>query len=187
LPLLLPSEGASSVLSSSDGLGSLPSSLIASRPLITTGQQLLDSLAPKLTREEELYAISLVDLARSSFGEQTADLVAGNLAQEPRAAARAAIPLLEALIDAAGPGDAASGQSGRAGSPALLQLAQGTVTLLKRLPGVEETGSSPAHTDELGAAMGGLDTERREVLREALGDMGSALAAKLDERLVALT
>jgi len=183
LPLLLPSEGASSVLSSSDGLGSLPSSLIAGRPLITTGQQLLDTLAPKLTREEELYAISLVDLARSSFGEQTADLVAGNLAQEPRAAARAAIPLLEALIDAAGPGDA---QSGRAGSPALLQLARGTVTLLKRLPGVEEAGTSPAHTDELGAAMGGLDSERREVLREVLGDMGSELAAKLDERLVAL-
>ena len=194
LPLLLPSASPTAVLTSPDGVGALPSTLLSSSPLLTTGQELLDAVAPSLTREEELYAISLTDLARSSFGDDAADLISGNLAQEPRAAARAAVPLLEALVDAATPHAGAAGGEGdgAVGSPAALQLARTTVGLLKSLPGVG--GAAPAAEEKahggggggLGSAVTGLDGEKREVLREALGRVGSSLASKMDARLMAL-
>ena len=185
IPLVLPSTTTSAMMMGSPS--SLPSTLFAGTPTLTTGQQLLDALAPPLSRDEELYAISLVDLARSSLGDQTADLLAGNLAQQPAAAAQAAIPLLEALIDAAPAEDGAAGGS----SPALLQLASGTVTLLRRLPGVsasepQASSASPADDEGLTDAMATLDAQQRATLQTLLGGVGNSLAGKLDERLMAL-
>ena len=101
--------------------------------------------------------------------------------------ASAAIPLLEALIDAAAPGSGVASEASGAGSPALLQLARTTVQLLQRLPGVSAATPPPSEDGEgLAGAMAGLDAERREVLQEAVGGIGSSLAAKLDERLMAL-
>jgi hypothetical protein len=115
LPLLLPTPET--------GLGG------GFRPLLTSGQQVLDALAPPLSREEELYAISLVDLARSSLGEEAAALLNGELAQSPLAAVRTALPLLELLVDAA----EADARDGVSNTP-LLQLAKQAISLLRALP-----------------------------------------------------
>jgi aarF domain-containing kinase len=194
LPLVLPSTPTSSLLSGAGGgVAGFPAALLAGTPTLTTGQQLLDALAPALSRDEELYAISLVDLARSSMGDATADLLAGDLAQDPRAAAAAAIPLLEALI-AAAPTDGEAGASGDS-SPALVQLARTTVQLLKSLPGVATAGAAAAaagpagegaHEEGMHGALAKLDAQQRATMQHVLGDLGTSLVSKLDERLMAI-
>merc|ERR1719238_2437444 len=52
-------------------------------PALQTPQQVLDVLAPKLTREEELYALSLVDLAKSTLGDDAGVVLSGDAVQEP--------------------------------------------------------------------------------------------------------
>ena len=191
LPLVLPSPSTSTATLLGGAASALPASLFnGATPMLTTGQELLDALAPALSRDEELYAISLVDLARSSFGESTAALLAGDLAQDPQGAARAAIPLLEALIDAASASSSAPPSAdatpAAAGSPALIQLATTTVALLRRLPGVDASAPVEGTDSGLGDAAAALDAEQREIMQHLLAGLGSSLANRLDERLVAL-
>ena len=49
-----------------------PSGGRPARPLIVSTEELVENLAPKLTREEELYAISLTDLVKSTLGPDAA-------------------------------------------------------------------------------------------------------------------
>jgi len=200
LPLLLP-ESLSGSLSAANV-----------RPLLTSGQQVLDALAPPLSREEELYAISLIDLARSSLGEETAALLSGELAQSPVRAARTALPLLELLVEAAE-------ADGEATDTPLLQLAKQAVGVLKALPanlpsalpsglsglggafgvgsagagGEAAVGATPhaagAEADptaELSTAVAGLHPQQRAAMQEFLGQVGGGLRTKLDERLLTL-
>lgn len=67
------------------------------RPLFTSPQELMDHLAPKLTREEELYAISLVDLVRSSLGDDAAAVAAGDSVTDPLAAIRVLLNAFDTL------------------------------------------------------------------------------------------
>jgi aarF domain-containing kinase len=188
LPIFLPSAPAASLLTTP--ASDLPSSLLSggATPVLTTGQELLEALAPPLSRDEELYAISLVDLCRSSFGDQTASLLAGDLAQDPQAAASAAIPLLEGLLDAV----SAESQGNDAPSSALLQLTGTTIQLLKSLPGVMQSqsgGDAPivdTTANDLKTTISSLDGEQRATMQHLLSGLGSALASKLDERLLAL-
>jgi hypothetical protein len=62
--------------------------------VVATPQKLLDTLAPELSREEELYALSLVDLASSALGKDAGILVAGDAFLEPEAVARLALTVL---------------------------------------------------------------------------------------------
>jgi len=66
----------------------LPTASGTPQPVLRPPQELLEVVAPKLTREEELYAISLVDLIKSALGEDAATLVAGDALVDPRAASR---------------------------------------------------------------------------------------------------
>ena len=50
-----------------------PSGGRPARPLIVSTEELVENLAPKLTREEELYAISLTDLVKSTLGPKGMD------------------------------------------------------------------------------------------------------------------
>ena len=174
------------------------------RPLLTSGQQVLDALAPPLSREEELYAISLVDLARSSLGEEAAALLNGELSQSPLAAVRTALPLLELLVDAA-EADARDGAS----STPLLQLAKQAISLLRALPanlptpfagaqlpfgrgsGAPTTAApaatrAPDATAELSASVAALAPAQKMAMQQFLSQVGGGLRGKLDERLVAL-
>jgi hypothetical protein len=190
LPLLLPTPET--------GLGG------GFRPLLTSGQQVLDALAPPLSREEELYAISLVDLARSSLGEEAAALLNGELAQSPLAAVRTALPLLELLVDAA----EADARDGVSNTP-LLQLAKQAISLLRALPANLPTpfagtqlpfgrGSgaptpaapaatrTPDATAELSASVAALAPAQKAAMQHFLSQVGGGLRGKLDARLVAL-
>jgi aarF domain-containing kinase len=57
------------------------------RPCFASPSQVLDAAAPKLTREEELFAISLADLAQGTLGPDAATLLAGDGLLEPAATA----------------------------------------------------------------------------------------------------
>ena len=47
-------------------------------PALKTPAEVLEALAPKLTREEELYALSIVDLAKQTLGDDAAVLISGD-------------------------------------------------------------------------------------------------------------
>ena len=49
----------------------------APAPIFATPLQVLDAAAPKLTREEEIFAISLADLAEGTLGREAAVLISG--------------------------------------------------------------------------------------------------------------
>ena len=59
----------------------------APTPCLATPTQVLDAAAPKLTREEELFAISLADLARGTLGRDAAVVLSGDALLEPEAIA----------------------------------------------------------------------------------------------------
>ena len=56
--------------------------------VMSTPSKALDIAAPKLTRDEELYAISLTDLTKETLGSDAAVFVNGDAAVDPRASAR---------------------------------------------------------------------------------------------------
>eukprot|EP00240_Pyramimonas_obovata_P003426 CAMPEP_0118949866 /NCGR_PEP_ID=MMETSP1169-20130426/50374_1 /TAXON_ID=36882 /ORGANISM="Pyramimonas obovata, Strain CCMP722" /LENGTH=850 /DNA_ID=CAMNT_0006896579 /DNA_START=76 /DNA_END=2624 /DNA_ORIENTATION=+ len=70
-------------------------------PVIASPEQLVEAAAPKLTRDEELYALSLKDLAKATAGEDVASVVSGDVVAEPQAVARLA---LAALASGSAPG-----------------------------------------------------------------------------------
>ncbi|KAJ1474300.1 hypothetical protein T484DRAFT_3645222 [Baffinella frigidus] len=72
----------------------LPTSAGTPAPVFLSPQEVLDAIAPKLTRDEELYAISLADLASSALGKDAATIVAGDALLDPRAAPRLLLTLL---------------------------------------------------------------------------------------------
>ena len=59
----------------------------APTPCLATPTQVLDAAAPKLTREEELFAISLTDLAQGTLGRDAAVVLSGDALLEPEAIA----------------------------------------------------------------------------------------------------
>ena len=56
-------------------------------PALASPNEVLDAIAPRLTREEELFAISLTDLARGSLGDDAAVVLSGDALLEPEAVA----------------------------------------------------------------------------------------------------
>mmetsp|Transcript_18897 Transcript_18897/g.45050 ORF Transcript_18897/g.45050 Transcript_18897/m.45050 type:complete len:923 (+) Transcript_18897:179-2947(+) len=66
----------------------LPTASGTPAPALVTPQELIEAVAPKLTREEELYALSLADLIEGSLGYDVATLIRGDALLEPRAIAR---------------------------------------------------------------------------------------------------
>jgi predicted unusual protein kinase regulating ubiquinone biosynthesis (AarF/ABC1/UbiB family) len=169
LPLPLPRLGGSAAAAGFPAL-----------PAVTSARQLLDALSPKLSRDEELYAISLVDLVKGSLGEETAALIAGDLSQDPLAAARAALPLVSAAVEAQG--DAADSR--------VVQLAQASQRLLDTLPlgggrraaGANNSGSGHA----LRQLLSEIQLDERHVLQNEVQALTYRLRERLDSRLAAV-
>lgn len=63
-------------------------------PILCTPKEFVDTAAPKLTRDEELYALSLKDLADSSVGSDVGSVISGDILSEPDAVARLLLGLL---------------------------------------------------------------------------------------------
>jgi len=62
--------------------------------VLASPEQLVEAAAPKLSRDEELYALSLKDLVKGTAGEDVASVVSGDALSEPQAAARLALSVL---------------------------------------------------------------------------------------------
>jgi len=56
--------------------------------VLKTPKEMLEIIAPKLSREEELYALSLSDLATETLGSDAGTVTSGDILLEPAAAAR---------------------------------------------------------------------------------------------------
>lgn len=67
--------------------------------VITTPIKLLESIAPKLSREEELYALSLVDLSKELFGNDIAIILNGDSLNDPMALIRLVLSSLQAQVE----------------------------------------------------------------------------------------
>jgi hypothetical protein len=143
-------------------------------PALKTPAEVLEALAPKLTREEELYALSIVDLAKQTLGDDAAVLISGDAVLEPRAAVRVLLAVLG---------------TGRA--PALEQLPPQIVSLVRQLlvavngGQAERSGaaSGSANRDEAIAAIAKLDADERQVLASETQDLLNRLWDRILTRL----
>ena len=173
-----------------------PSGGRPARPLIVSTEELVENLAPKLTREEELYAISLTDLVKSTLGPDAAAVVSGELVTSPLSALRL---LLAALAAApAGGGDAAAPAGAAAGPSVPPAVAQAARQLADALPGgggaalaaadfaASSDGTATMSVDDLAAAVGELGADERAALDESAGRVAEELQRRLNERVEAL-
>lgn len=143
-------------------------------PALTTPQEIIDTLAPKLSREEELYALSVVDLVKCTVGDDIGVVLSGDVVLEPLAAVRLLLSVLS---------------TGNA--PAQDQLPPQVVELVKQVltalnggqverSGTQESGSN---RDEALKALGALDPSEREVLQYEVQDLLDRLRTKCLIRL----
>jgi len=82
LPFLLPS---------SDGQ--------SARVSLLTSDQIINVAAPRLSREDELYALSLVDLVSQTAGTDAATIISGDAVMEPTAAVRLLLQIINSRED----------------------------------------------------------------------------------------
>mmetsp|Transcript_25823 Transcript_25823/g.33862 ORF Transcript_25823/g.33862 Transcript_25823/m.33862 type:complete len:882 (-) Transcript_25823:116-2761(-) len=129
-----------------------------------TPKELLEIIAPRLSREEELYALSLTDLVKESFGEDAGVVVNGDILLEPRAAVRF-----------------------------FLQIAQGTslsssalfdvLTSVLNTPGRNLEATQEQQLEELLTAYNTMSEENRSNLQNTLEAVVQKLSVRLEERL----
>jgi aarF domain-containing kinase len=139
----------------------LPTASGQPAPAVVEPERLLDAAAPRLTRDEELYAIAIVDLVAGAVGRDAAVVVSGDAVLDPRAVARLALSVIS------------TGRApGLSAMPAPLQsaLLQVTAALAGR-PATAMPLSGGAGPGEAGAA--------DEVL-ETLGNLTAAERSTLD-------
>mmetsp|Transcript_3691 Transcript_3691/g.4964 ORF Transcript_3691/g.4964 Transcript_3691/m.4964 type:complete len:942 (+) Transcript_3691:207-3032(+) len=91
-------------------------------PVITSLQNVVDLLAPALSREDEIYALSLADLAQGLGGEDLATAVRGDIFMEPETFTRLA---LEVLASGQAPGALSSSTLTQAATQLKAQFFQG--------------------------------------------------------------
>jgi len=155
LPLLIPSDEGPPSLS------------------MLTSTELVDKVAPKLSREEELYALSLVDLVAQSAGRDAALVVSGDVAMEPSAAVR----LLVRIVS--------SGDSPLRQTPLVTEL----VATLNRVLGVKKEDDSSGSTvgdenfKDIAKTISSLSTVENEVLRKFVTEIVESLRDRLFGRL----
>ena len=156
-PILLPTRGGSTPV-----------------PAFASPRRVLDLTAPKLTREEELFAISLGDLVGGLVGKNAATVLTGDALLEPDAVAGLLLGIL------------ASGRTPLGNDERLLSLAKSTQKQLQ----VAETTSYDVEGpnedggfDELLDAVNDLTPEESAVLRACGEEVVDALWERLVDRL----
>lgn len=138
----------------------------AGRVLWTSPRDLLDLLAPKLSRTEELYALSVVDAVSKGLDENLAALLAGDALAHPDAV----LMIARALVD---------GQ--RDAHTDLVQQASGWMREGERKAEGEKTG-----LQELIAAVSALEERERDVLEKEASVLVQRLVQKFRERVEAV-
>lgn len=141
-------------------------------------------VAPKLSREEELYAISLSDLARSSLGDDAAAVISGEIVSSPLSPLRLLLSFLSSADTVA---DGTLNPQARD----LLKRAARQVQAALPASGVASSGSAvraaaSSSVDDMVEILGSLSAEERKTLRETVDRVAGAVRQKLIERLQAL-
>ena len=156
-PILLPSRGNSTPV-----------------PAFASPRRVLDLTAPKLTREEELFAISLGDLVGGLVGKNAATVLTGDALLEPDAVAGLLLGIL------------ASGRTPLGNDERILSLAKSTQKQLQVAETTSYDGDGPNDDggfDELLDAVNDLTPEENAVLQACGQEVVDALWNRLVERL----
>ena len=148
-------------------------------PALASPNEVLDAIAPRLTREEELFAISLTDLARGSLGDDAAVVLSGDALLEPEAVASLLLGVL------------ATGRTPVGDSPQLAALAKSVRERLLPAANAADADADVANAasgandgfEELSAAVRDLTPEESAVLSATAQSVADALWAKLVARM----
>ena len=148
-------------------------------PALASPNEVLDAIAPRLTREEELFAISLTDLARGSLGDDAAVVLSGDALLEPEAVASLLLGVL------------ATGRTPVGDSPQLAALAKSVRERLLPAANAADADVDVANAasgandgfEELSAAVRDLTPEESAVLSATAQSVADALWAKLVARM----
>lgn len=137
--------------------------------IVCTPTELIEALAPKLTREEELYALTLKDLAKESFGVDVATLVNGDILSEPDAVARVALGVL------------ATGKTPGLENPQLAELAKRFKVQLSTIG--DANPQEDSNVRDVTAALAALDPEQQQVVNGVVATMGVEMSSRSLRRL----
>lgn len=145
-------------------------------PSVRSVRDVVEAVAPKLTREEELYALSVVDVVKGTLGEDVGALMAGDAVTEPRAAARVVLKVLE--------GGTATGRGEGMGSGVVDAVRAGLRTVTR---GEVAGRTDGGNWDEVVGAMGGLGEAERGRLRGEVDKIAEGVWGRWVQRLDVLT
>jgi hypothetical protein len=155
---------------------------------LLTPTEVLDAVAPKLTREEEIYALSLKDLAEQTLGKDAGVVINGDVVGKPVAAARFLLSF------------AATGKVPLPilNSPTVSNLSRNVLNLLesadRRTPSAETTkdmnivlaDAEAKGVDTVMDGVGELNEEEMSVLQSTTSTVLRQLSARLLRRLEVL-
>ena len=144
---------------------------------LTTPAEALDIAAPKLTREEELYALSLTDLTTQTLGRDAAVIVSGDTLVDPRAAART---LLYIIVN----GEIPALES----VPAVKQLSSALMNFVGGSGSVHDITSTPSEDgiQSISKGISDLNEQETKTLQEFASNVGSSVLEKVLDRLQSL-
>ena len=144
---------------------------------LTTPLEALEIAAPKLTREEELYALSLTDLTTQTLGKDAAVIVSGDTLVDPRAAARTLlyivlngeIPALDSV-------------------PAVKQLSSALMSFVDDNSSSNDDNNNDHEEgiQSLTKGISSLDQHEINVLQEFASQVGESVLGKVLDRLQTL-
>lgn len=168
-------------------------------PALVTTKDLLETAAPKLSLEDELYALSLVDLVKETLGEDAAAVVNGDSLNDPAATARVLVQFInggsvssflpalpEGVRDAINSVASLLGEPVPSPSSPSGQPAQVTAVSTAATEGAGTPMSSPVAFQDLSAGLDGLDEAERAALDTFLAELTYRLREKLVQRLQVL-
>lgn len=156
-PVLLPVSGSSTPV-----------------PTFASPAQVLELAAPKLSREEELFAISLGDLAAGLVGKDAATVLTGDAFLEPEAVAALFLSIVS------------TGELPIGNSPEIRSLAANARDSLRTVTPEGEDAEEQS-IDDLLAAVQALSPEDRKVLQDTTSRVVGRVYEKFCARLVPLT
>ena len=144
---------------------------------LTTPAEALDIAAPKLTREEELYALSLTDLTTQTLGRDAAVIVSGDTLVDPRAAART---LLYIIVN----GEIPALES----VPAVKQLSSALMNFVGGSGSVHDITSTPSEDgiQSISKGISDLNEQETKTLQEFASNVGSSVLERVLDRLQSL-
>jgi len=141
-------------------------------PVLVTPEALIKAAAPKLSREEELYALSLKDITSSTFGPDAAAVIIGDGVTDPQSTLR----FLIALAASGGQLSTELQQAIKAVAPQLMagvEIAEGK-------------GSNASGLNDFADAVNSLDKAEREALSASFQRIIEEVWSKFAKRLTPL-